>query len=79
VVGKATIFRPSATLFLLLKVERLSESDLDDCTRLVAHCETSGEAIDLPRVRERLAALPETVDEALAVRRVALARTLDRP
>ena len=76
-VGRATIYRPNATLFLLLKLDRLSESDLDDCTRLLAHCATTGEAVDCARVRSRLAALPETADAALGARRAALARTLD--
>ncbi len=74
--GRATIYRPNATLFLLLKVERLSESDLDDCTRLVAHCAATGEEIDAGRVRDRLAALPATQDAALEARRAVLTRAL---
>lgn len=76
-VGRATIYRPNATLFLLLKLERLSESDLDDCTGLLAHCAVTGEAVDVARVRDRLAALPETPDAALGARRATLARALD--
>ena len=75
--ARATIYRPSATLFILLKLGRLSEIDLDDCERLIAHCETSGETIDLPRLRAELAALPTTADVALAERRAQLARSLD--
>jgi len=72
VAARATIYRPSATLFLLLKLERLSESDLDDCVRLLAY----GEPLDAPRVRARLDALPATADAALGARRRALASAL---
>ena len=33
--GTATIYRPNVTLFLLLKMERLSESDLGDCIEFI--------------------------------------------
>lgn len=54
---RATIYRPSATLFLLLKIERLTAIDLDDCASLLVHCSTTGEPVDLERVLSRLAAL----------------------
>jgi hypothetical protein len=73
VIGRATIYRPTATLFVLLKLARLSESDLGDCLALLA----TDEPIDAPRIAAALAALPETVDAALAERRARLARTLD--
>jgi hypothetical protein len=68
----ATVYRPSATLFILLKLTRLSAVDLDDCLALVAHCEQSGEGIDHPRIRARIDALPSTEDAALAERRTRL-------
>ncbi len=33
--GRASIYRPNATLFLLLKLGRLGEKDLDDCMALL--------------------------------------------
>jgi hypothetical protein len=68
----ATIYRPSATLFLLLKLRRLSATDLEDCRALVAHARDAGDAIDVPRIREQVAALPPTEDAALRERRTAL-------
>lgn len=51
-----TVYRPDATLLLLLKVARLSETDLDDCLAVLrAHAED----VDAPRVRD---ALRETGD-----------------
>ena len=44
--GTATIYRPTATLFLLLKINRLGEQDLDDCLALLEWCRTHDEPID---------------------------------
>lgn len=73
---RATIHRPSATLFLLLKINRLSETDLEDCLGLLAHCALSGEALDCTRVRAALAAHLETDDISLRQRRQRLARAI---
>lgn len=69
---RATIYRPNATLFLLLKLERLSAVDLEDCLGLLAHCRATGELVDAERVRARLDALPATDDVALRDRRARL-------
>jgi hypothetical protein len=70
--SRATIYRPSATLFVLLKLPRLTETDLDDCTALLRHVRATGEAIDRARVVAALDALATTRDLALAGRRDAL-------
>lgn len=70
--GAATISRPTATMFLLLKIGRLDEKDLDDCIALIAWCDANGEAIDRARVVSALARLPATE------RRRQLAETLSR-
>jgi hypothetical protein len=70
--SRATIYRPTATLFLLLKLERLSEADLDDCLAMIAHCTEMGESIDLDRVGHRIDALASTDDRELAGRRARL-------
>jgi hypothetical protein len=76
---RAIIYRPSATLFLLLKIERLTAVDLDDCAALLAHCRAAGEPVDLERVRARIEALPATEDAALAHRRTSLLGILTAP
>jgi alpha-D-ribose 1-methylphosphonate 5-triphosphate synthase subunit PhnG len=63
-------------LFILLKLNRLSAVDLEDCVALVAHCERSGEAIDHIRACARLDALPQTNDASLAARRARLREVL---
>jgi len=68
----ATIYRPSATLFLLLKISRLSEVDLADCLALDDHCREHGDVVDRDRVLAALRALAETDDASLADRRAAL-------
>jgi hypothetical protein len=66
---KAKIFRPSPTLFLLLKIGRLSEQDLDDCLALLAKVDAEGLALDRSRVRRALDALGPTEDPAQSARR----------
>src|SRR3970282_1481610 len=56
----ATIRRPTATLFLLLKIGRLSEQDLDDWLALLAWCRAHGESVDRGRVPAAVAALPDS-------------------
>lgn len=74
--GAARIFRPTATMFLLFKIGRLGEQDLDDCLALLAWCDAHGESVDRARVTAALAALAETTDAALAERRRQLADAL---
>ena len=66
--ARATIFRPDATLFLLLKLARLSEVDLADCLTVIG----LGEAIDRVRVQLALDRLPATEDLAARARRETL-------
>lgn len=75
----ATIYRPSATTFLLLKIGRLGEQDLEDCLALVCWCRKRGESMDHDRVRIALEALPPTTDAALVARRRQLAFALACP
>ena len=46
----ARIFRPGATLFLILKVARMSESDFLDCIEWIKRMKTLKEPIDAKRV-----------------------------
>jgi hypothetical protein len=73
---RATIYRPDATLFLLLKLTRLSETDLADCVALIAHCDASGEDIDRARICSALEQQPSSDDAALRVRRAQLLERL---
>ena len=72
------IFRPSATLFLLLKVRRLSTRDLEDCLKLIRRCEQDGVEIDTARVRSALTVLDPSADAALTARRARLSAAIDR-
>jgi hypothetical protein len=50
-IGKsATILRPDATLFVLLKIDRLTESDLADCTEMLEAARQLGEPIRKDRI-----------------------------
>jgi hypothetical protein len=65
----ATIYRPSPTLFLLLKCGRLTETDLEDCLDLLGFVEQEGLVLDRGRVLDALTKLPPSEDTALLERR----------
>jgi hypothetical protein len=73
---RATIYRPTATLYLLLKIERLSAVDLDDCIALLDHCAATGESVNRERVLSRLASLPAHTDASRNERRDSLVALL---
>ncbi|HET6610944.1 MAG TPA: hypothetical protein VFG83_03110 [Kofleriaceae bacterium] len=64
----AMIYRPSPTLFLLLKIGRLSEQDLEDCLALLEVVERDKLVLDRERLIEALGALP-AADHPLCERR----------
>jgi len=66
------IFRPSATLFLLLKLTRLSAQDLSDCLLLIEKAESEDLPLDRNRVLAALDGLEESEDAELAARRAQL-------
>jgi hypothetical protein len=70
------VFRPSATLFLLLKLARLSEQDLADCLSLLDPARAEASGIDLERVLAAMAALPPAADPQAASRRDRLRQAL---
>ena len=77
VIGaRGRIFRPSPTLFLLLKLPRLSAHDLGDCLALLARVAEDRLALDVRRVTEALSRLPPTPDAGLQQRREELAAAL---
>lgn len=71
-----TIFRPNATLFLLLKIGRLSAVDLDDCVSLLNHLAAPSDELDVQRVLEAVRALPAASEPDLTARRERLAAAL---
>jgi hypothetical protein len=69
---RARLFRPTPTLFLLLKIGRLSEQDLADCRSLIQKAQREGLQIDHTRVMAALDALPPSEDATLLERRQAI-------
>ncbi len=65
----ARIHRPTVTLFILLKLGRLSEVDLDDCLALLRVARETSRPWDRARVIAALDALPPSVDATLIERR----------
>ena len=53
---RATISRPNATLYVLLKLSRLTETDLEDCRQILDYARDHGEDVDHPRLEESIQA-----------------------
>lgn len=70
------IFRANPTLFLLLKIGRLGEGDLEDCLELLSMCRLQKLPVDRARVTAALKTLKVTKDRSLAERRRSLQRAL---
>lgn len=75
--ASATIYRPTPTLFLLLKCRRLSEADLEDCRALIRFARAQALTVEVARVAAELDGLAATTDAALAERRRMLREALD--
>jgi hypothetical protein len=73
---RGTVYRPSATLFLLLKARRLSEADLADCLALLEKALRESLPVDAARVLGEMASLPEPEDEGVRGRRKVLRERL---
>ena len=74
--ARGTVHRPTPTLFLLLKIGRLSERDLDDCEALLAKAAAESLLVDRKRVGDAMDALPATEDRDLTARRARLRQLL---
>lgn len=72
----ARIFRPTPTLFLLLKARRLSEHDLEDCLAAIRRARADGLRLAPDRVIALLDGLEPATEPRLAERRQALRAAL---
>lgn len=50
------LYRPNGTLYLQLKIARMSESDLQDCLQMIRYCRQHKEDLDLKLLRKDLRA-----------------------
>jgi len=48
---KANVYRPTATLYILLKLSRFTESDLEDCLKMIQYAKTIKEKIDQNKIK----------------------------
>lgn len=72
---KSRIYRPTPTLFLLLKLDRLSEQDLADCLATIEKAQGTRLHLDAERALSALDALPLS-EAALEERRNRLRQAL---
>jgi hypothetical protein len=75
---RLTVYRPTPTLFLLLKLGRLTEQDLDDCLQLLDFADREGLSVDRDRVLAALERLEDVEDEPLRARRGSLRARISR-
>ncbi len=73
---RGTVYRPSPTLFLLLKIRRLSEEDLADCLALLDKAAREALALDGARVLREMDVLPAPEDRGVRGRREQLRKRL---
>jgi hypothetical protein len=73
---RARIHRPSPTLFLLLKIGRLSDQDLADCHAMIARARADALPVDAGRILAALDELSATAEPAALRRREELRRKL---
>jgi hypothetical protein len=76
---KASIFRPDATLFILLKIKRMSESDMADCLEWIKKMKKEREQFDLPVIRKAISGERKSasVENLLRLDQLALAIGVD--
>lgn len=67
--SRCVFYRPTPTLFVLLKMGRLSEQDLRDCTAVIAKARAEQLRFDEARLLDAIQTLPDTEDSNLARRR----------
>jgi hypothetical protein len=73
---RGRVYRPTVTLFVLLKLGRLSEQDLADCLAAIGHAKAQGSRFDAPRILAALTGLPPAAAAGLTRRREALRTAL---
>jgi hypothetical protein len=71
-------YRPTSTLFILLKMGRLSEQDLLDCIAVIEKARVELLRFDERRIIVAIQTLPETEDENLIRRREELRKVFER-
>lgn len=75
--ARGTVYRPSPTLFLLLKIRRLSFRDLDDCRSLLRRVRADGLPLDRARVLAAIEALPPAGEAPVSERRRELIEAIE--
>ena len=74
---RARIYRPTPTLFLLVKIGRLSDQDLVDCLAMIAKARKDHLPIDSNRVVGAMNDLPPAGEPAALRRQAALRQALE--
>lgn len=74
--ASATIYRPNASLYIILKLSRLSNSDLEDCLAMLKIAKNLEEKIDANRLLKAIKKHPNKDNLELSNRLTKLAATI---
>lgn len=70
-------YRPTPTLFVLLKMDRLSEQDLKDCVAVISKARAEALPLDESRLKSAMLKLLPSADARLLLRRAELASAIE--
>jgi hypothetical protein len=74
---RCVLYRPTPTLFVLLKIGRLSEQDLRDCVAVIAKARADQLKLDKTRLLEAIEKVSKSDDPMAIERREQLRRVVD--
>ena len=72
----AEIYRPSATLFILLKIQRLTEVDLEDCLRVLKFALKKKESVDYERIIDEINRQIKMKPQSLKLKRLKILKNI---
>ena len=78
---RCIIHRPDATLFIRMKLHRLSAKDLEDCLQMLAFAKRCGEAVETDVIRTHIDSIraEESLTQDKLARLTKLERTIEVP
>lgn len=73
---KCRILRPNGTLYLQLKIKRMSESDQQDCLQMIKYCKKHQEELDISLLKKEITLALKSADPEVEKRLVKLSSNL---
>lgn len=74
--SRGEVYRPTATLFLLLKIQRLSEIDMEDCIAMLNYAKKNKEPINRKVIFNKLFAMKKATSDKFKIKRLNLLKDM---